>query len=257
MFEYAAAWVQARRLEAPLRIDLEEFRSPRMWRHYQLWRWPAIGLRGAVLPALRRSGSPAREFEDGLGYNAAIHAVEDGTLLRGFFQSEKYFGALAADIRRMFDAAPFLLDADKRILEGGRTLVSLHVRRTDYLTIPLLDIGDLGAYYRTCMEDIAQHAGKPLFLVFSDDPHWCRQWPLLKQFDSIVVSERRRRSNFNDLALMASCAHHIIPNSTFGWWGAWLGRNAGKRVYIPAQWFDKHSTEEAGLLAKDWIAVPV
>ena len=40
-----------------------------------------------------------------------------------------------------------------------------------------------------------------------------------------------------DLCLMSMCQDFIISNSTFAWWGAWLGNGIGKRVLIPTPWY--------------------
>jgi len=70
------------------------------------------------------------------------------------------------------------------------------------------------------------------YLVFSDDIAWCKS-----NFSRGRVVFIDGMNALGSLFLMASCSDHIIANSTFSWWGAWLGRNPYKRVVAPAHWF--------------------
>ena len=82
-------------------------------------------------------------------------------------------------------------------------------------------------------------------LIFSDDTEWCKEQELFKP-DRFMVSE----SNWNlvDMCLMTMCSHHIIANSSFSWWGAWL--SGSENVIAPSRWFGdsgytaNHNTED-------------
>jgi len=101
---------------------------------------------------------------------------------------------------------------------------------------------------------------KPKFLVFSDDIQWCKENIKSNPWHDIEFSEGR--NELQDLSLMASCGHHIIANSTFSWWGAYLGHNPTKIVISPSHkrgnWFGLESgikQDCIDLLPSDWIQI--
>jgi hypothetical protein len=61
-----------------------------------------------------------------------------------------------------------------------------------------------------------------------------------------------------DMALMAACRHHIIANSSFSWWGAWLDPSPKKMVIAPRLWFAPdylRKTYTFDLYDPDWITL--
>ena len=119
--------------------------------------------------------------------------------------------------------------------------VSVHVRRGDYVSVAetrerhgtcSLD------YYQAGFEHIAARIADPVIFVFSDDPAWV-QANLKFPSPTIYVTHNVGKQNYEDLRLMSACRHFIIANSTFSWWGAWLGEGAGKIVIAPKRWGNK------------------
>ena len=43
--------------------------------------------------------------------------------------------------------------------------------------------------------------------------------------------------DYLDLYAISLCQHHIISNSTFGWWGSYLNTKKDKKVIAPLKWF--------------------
>ena len=140
-------------------------------------------------------------------------------LLDGYWQSERYFAEYREQVLRAF-GFPWIS------MPG---LVSVHVRRTDYLELKHKHPEVTAPWYEAQM-------GKfdgARFRFFSDDIAWCQQ-----QFGGRAdVEFSVGRSEVQDLIDMSCCEHHICSASTFAWWGAWLNRNAGKRIIMPKQWF--------------------
>lgn len=168
-------------------------------------------------------------------YDAAFWEQPDGTELSGYFQSERYFAPYAEEIRREFTFHRLTLPGlDKRA-------VSVHVRRGDYLSFPEHHPPLTMDYYREAM---SRFPGAR-FLIFSDDPGWC-----LLNFDRAACEISTGRTASEDMALMASCDHHIIANSSFSWWGSYLGRNPNKRIIAPKMWF---GPAKAGWSTRDLI----
>ncbi|MEJ7913650.1 MAG: alpha-1,2-fucosyltransferase, partial [Chitinophagaceae bacterium] len=90
-----------------------------------------------------------------------------------------------------------------------------------------------------------------VFYIFSDDAPWVKE--NLQLPEVTIVSGIHTTTHFEDLFLMTQCRHNIIANSSFSWWGAWLGSDADKIVIAPKQWFHKGSRDRQDLLPSRWI----
>lgn len=158
-------------------------------------------------------------------------AIPGPTALRGYFQSERYFADCADKVRRLFAPAPSVIaeiDAHFGSILWGKTC-SVHVRRGDY--VGNKRFVDLAAtdYYEAAM---ARFDADTTFLVFSDDPGWCQQ-----RFRDPRCGFVHGLHDVGDLLLMSRCGGHIVANSSFSWWGAWLDPDPSHRVVAPAAWF--------------------
>lgn len=168
--------------------------------------------------------------------------------LFGFFQSEKYFKHIEESIKEDFTFREHILEPCKEIAEGFENPVSLHVRRTDYLTNNAnhhnLDL----SYY----EEALKHFDDRQVIVFSDDPEWCKEQSLFSD-DRFLVSESE--DNKIDLCLMTFCTSHIIANSSFSWWGAWLANS--QKVIAPSKWFGPNNAdkETKDLIPETWTII--
>lgn len=144
--------------------------------------------------------------------------------LDGYWQSEKYFANYADEIRNDFACFD---DSLKSLIEPNS--VSVHVRRTDYLSSngyhPVQPI----SYFQSGIDAIGDYNK---MYVFSDDISWCKT---NLNFKNMVFMEGR--SGLEDMHLMSFCSNNIISNSSFSWWAAWLNKNPNKRVVAPNNWF--------------------
>ncbi|MEO5357099.1 MAG: alpha-1,2-fucosyltransferase [Nitrospirae bacterium YQR-1] len=176
--------------------------------------------------------------------------------LDGYFQSEKYFTDIEAVIRNDFTVKAPLSNINKElhalITETGS--VSVHIRRGDYVTSKSVN-NEFGVlpldYYRKGVEILESEGVKPHIFLFSDDPVWC------KENFKINVAVHFIEANspdcaYEDLRLMSACKHHIIANSSFSWWGAWLGNYAEKKVIAPARWFRSTKYDTRDLIPAKW-----
>lgn len=59
--------------------------------------------------------------------------------------------------------------------------------------------------------------------------------------------------DYEELVLMSLCQHHIIANSSFSWWGAWLGINPQKLVIAPTRWANTHEDWYKDIIPEKWI----
>lgn len=178
--------------------------------------------------------------------------------LSGYFQSWRYFEAIADEIRQGFTVAtppgPEVLALLHEVVDSES--ISLHIRRTDYLhrkhpretALPL-------EYYRAALLRILERVDTPKLFVFSDDLAWARDH-LDADCSCVFVDLGPDRQDIDDLRLMAACRHHIIANSTFSWWGAWLrgSPETSQLVYTPAHWI-RSGLDTADLIPAEWEVI--
>jgi hypothetical protein len=131
--------------------------------------------------------------------------------------------------------------------------VMLHVRRGDYVsdarTLRIHGVCS-PAYYRAAVTRMREHCANPRFFVFSNDMTWARD--NIDLGPEAFFVEGNSRMPEVDVHLMAQCQHHIIANSSFSWWGAWLGSHGQQRVIAPAPWFDAPHMRADDLLPPFW-----
>ena len=157
-----------------------------------------------------------------------FNTCPDWVDIRGFFQTEKYFKHIRDEIKKDFTFRDEIINPCKEMVSGIDDPISLHIRRTDYITNSNHSTLELD-YYESALSNFDNDA---TILVFSDDPDWCNQQELFSD-DRFMIAEGN--SGYVDMCLMSLCSGHIIANSSFSWWGAWLSDS--KQVIAPSQWF--------------------
>ena len=282
MFQYAAARILAERLNTDLCIDTSLFSvntrntTPR---NYELACFVLSGkqekrvsskLRGflflKVYPQIKNSffgkriakGYKLFEDKDAYNFNPGILLLQDHARLLGYFQTEKYFSSREEIIREAFRFKQPLVGKNRELAEkiNSCNAVSVHIRRGDYITnkncantYRLLTLD----YYKKAVDRICRQVESPVFFIFSDEPERAKIEIDLPQ--AVCIDWNKGADSYIDLQLMTYCRHHIIANSSFSWWGAWLNRHADKIVIAPTEWL-KDQEANAGindLLPEKWI----
>ena len=130
----------------------------------------------------------------------------------------------------------------------------MHVRRGDYLKEAKNDILS-NHYYLTAIKYIVDKIEDPHFYIFSDDIECVKKNLKIMQKHTFIDSNQN--SEFYDIQLMNLCKHHIIANSTFSWWAAWLNKNDKKIDIAPKIWLtDKNAFEDTkNIIPKEWVCV--
>lgn len=168
---------------------------------------------------------------------------ESNYYLDGYWQSEKYFEESSKEIS---DSLKPTNETTKKLNEFiSQDCVSIHIRRTDYVTSngfhPVQDI----EYYKKGLSIIGKY---DKILVFSDDINWCKN--NLKLNNTIFINNL---SDIENLWLMSMCKNNIIANSSFSWWGAWLNKNPNKIVISPSKWFGPQANlNTSDIIPKNW-----
>ncbi len=135
--------------------------------------------------------------------------------------------------------------------------VSIHIRRGDYVTnTSANDFHGLCSleYYSAGIEYVLSRVPDATLDVFSDDIEWARL-NIRIPAPTIFIDHNQGRSSWEDMRLMSRCQHHIIANSSFSWWGAWLNPSPDKIVIAPSKWFADSSILTDDIVPSTWIRI--
>lgn len=275
MFQYAAGFALADRLGVDLKLDLSEFETYFL-RRYELGRF---NINSQIATSDESSGiviNPSRSQriysrlgyyfgfdlhkiafkENEFRYNKTFEKLKHPVYLNGYWQSERYFHSAERKLRNEFTLNDNLSEESQRILEEilQCSAVSVHIRRGDYVTNPsAASIHGVCAleYYYSAIRFISTHVKNPVFFVFSDDPHWAKDNLNIGQSIRIIEANGPDRG-VEDMWLMKSCRHHIVANSSFSWWAAWLNDSTEKIVIAPKVWFLDTGIDTRDLVPATW-----
>lgn len=194
-------------------------------------------------------------------FDPSMLAPRQSGYLDGYWQSEKYFDDVREIICSDFTVREPAQGMNRSVAEilstPGVCGVSLHIRRGDYISSPSASKVHgccTPEYYARAVEIIAAKTRAPHFFIFSDEPQWViDNFPLAHPFT--IVRHNDPDHGYEDLRLMTMCKHHIIANSSFSWWGAWLCRNADKIVVAPRNWFAGASHDTGDIVPVSWIRI--
>lgn len=165
--------------------------------------------------------------------------------LTGFYQSWKYFEYCKDEVKEVFKLPH---------VDGYEDYVSIHVRRGDYVQ----HAGSFPPITVDYIEQTMQEIPCKKYIFFSDDIEWCKTNFAPYNF---MIEYSEGKTELEDLSLMASCGHHIIANSSFSWWGAYLGHNPNRIVICPSieTWFGPTAGVKkpvVDLILPEWIQIP-
>ncbi len=280
MFQYAAGRALSLSTDQTHSLDLNDFTDYQLHNGFELERvfnidkvvkstssniqellgWRANSFAKKVLrrsPFTRLRG-PSFVVEPHFNYWPAFFKLDHDCYLYGYWQSEQYFKDFADIIRQDFAFKIPLDERNKKVgLEMANTQsVSLHVRRGDYVSDPknsnIMHICSL-EYYRQAINHIIKRIEQPVFYIFSDDMAWVKEH-LSIEFPCVYIDHNSGSESYRDMQLMSLCKHHVIANSSFSWWGAWLNANPEKTVIAPKNWF-RNGNNDSDLIPDEWIRI--
>lgn len=197
--------------------------------------------------------------ENGFSFQPEIFNCSTNSYLDGYWQSHRYFDAIApiirSDLTLKYPLSEYLAILESEIKSTNS--VSIHVRRGDYANNPAIT-----TYHGLCSLDWYQQAFEKMqtivtdakYFVFSDDPDWVKA-NLKLNAPTVYISPSADGKEAQDLYLMSQCQHHIIANSSFSWWAAWLNPNIEKNIIAPKVWFSGANHDTKDLIPNDWIRV--
>jgi hypothetical protein len=275
LFQYAVGRTLAERTGGVLKLDITEFKNYEFHsyslQHFNIKKEyptkeelrefvryrPRGGRLGRLLNPL--FADPTLYIQEpSYTFNASILELKPPCYLHGYWQSEKYFTSIEHIIRSEFTLATPLSDYAKGVAEridASKEPVCLHVRRGDFAkhtTVSAFHGTCSLEYYEEAINIIKKTISTPTFFVFSDDIDWAREH-IKTGFPTEFVGQGAER-NYEDLELMKHCKHHILSNSTFGWWGAWLSKPQESKITIaPKKWFAGKNFDLSDLIPARWI----
>jgi len=246
MFQYATLKSIAQKHEYDFTIPPSNFDDP--WHDHQLFE----GFELFSLPKenIKYNQTQQRVEEEHFHFNSELFEnCPDNVDLFGYFQTEKYFCDIADDVKKDFTFKENIMSLAKNYRDEIKSeeLISLHIRRGDYVNQPWHGCCSL-EYYQQALLTLDDNI--PV-IIFTDDPKWALEQDIFSS-DRFYVSQGN--SNLFDMCLMTLCNYHIIANSSFSWWGAWLSNS--KKVIAPQRWFgpplsEQHNT--CDLIPDHWI----
>ena len=277
MFQYAMGRALSLKHGWPLELDISAFADYDLHQGFELQRVFNCQIQVATQSDIRRvlgwqSSPVVQRLLTRSGFSAlrrkgfvvephfhhwpGISEVHADCYLVGYWQSEKYFQSRASVILGDFNFKQSMTgknaDLAKNISEVQA--VSLHVRRGDYVnnfkTNATHGVCSV-EYYRAGIQYISEKVKCPYFFIFSDDIAWVKDNLQLKMACQ-YVDHNPGALSFNDMRLMSLCQHHIIANSSFSWWGAWLNSNPDKIVIAPKKWFT-NGRNTSDLIPAGWV----
>lgn len=281
LFQYSAACSIALKNKDVLKIDISGYQAGNNQR--QIYR--NLDIADFSISAQRASPEEAKRAKNPWGYFSRGARLirqklfknyyvdwhpeilnQDGDIyLDGYFQSEKYFIDRVDLILREFVLKEDLYQEIASTIGNIQSIpcsVSLHIRRGDYVEDPrarqyhlVCDIG----YYKRAIAAMQEKFPNLHLFIFSDDPDWVRN-NLYLFTEATFISSKKGLINplkpSQELILMSKCKHHILSNSSFSWWGAYLNRSPEKVVLAPSVW-NKGPIPQPNILPEDWISFPV
>jgi hypothetical protein len=279
LFQYAAARRLAQVHNVTLKLDLM-FYQRTSFRHYRLDQFQIVAapaypaeiarfcgrsklvrqlrlLANRLRPYTKRSWVIERHFH----FDPAVLRLPQDVYLQGHWQSEGYFKEIEPLVRQELTlrAPPDAQNAAILDRIQSTQSVSLHIRRTDYLHNPVFYREDGPCtldYYQAAIKHLAEAIEMPELFVFTDDPAWARanlQSPC--RLPLTFLEHNGEERDFEDLRLMSACKHHILANSSFSWWGAWLGTHPAQVVVAPQTWLNDPAYDPKDIILQSWHTI--
>lgn len=275
MFQYAAGRSLALAHGCQLKLDISGFDNYAIHNGYELGLFNLkaeiasaeevsrfVGASPRITRFLRKRigvGKKSYCLERNFTFDAGFFSNTPPVYLDGYWQSWKYFEPYTDQIREEFTFSNSLVGRNAEVAQqiAHTNSVSIHIRRGDYVVNPATNKvhGFVGLeYYKEALRRIYAEVSAPSFFVFSDDLAWARS--NLGLSDNVTfIDHNTGASSYEDMRLMSLCRHHIIANSSFSWWAAWLGYQVGKLVFYPGNWFATEEKDISSLCPPEWIRV--
>lgn len=247
MFQYAAGYTYAKLHNRKLYIYNQNTKFPETFR--------------TKAPYILKP-KPCHPYIENANYyfRDTMH-LNDFDYLIGNFQDAGIFNKYKKELLKIFTIRPATNRKENMAYASKikkTNSVSIHIRRTDYLTTFPKSILSV-QYYNNAINYIKTQVHNPHFFIFSDDINWViSNLPMGDTPHTFVTCNQTPESAACDMYLMSLCKHNIIANSSFSWWGTWLNRNPNKIVVSPDKWIidsEQHYNVTKRLIQDSWVKI--
>ena len=179
--------------------------------------------------------------------------------LGGYYQSEANFAHIKNELRYLLcRESPAITEALDAHYPNASSCIAIHVRIGDYVKAVNVHkhFVNLQVYYERCITALRKERPGAHFLIVCEDaeniPHvYPNLLPFIAQANTYSIANTLTHEMIPhidpselDLYLLARCAGVVCSNSTFAWWGAWIGLNRDSqshtKVFIPDKWLHGH-----------------
>lgn len=277
LFQYAAAYAMAKRLNQPFLFD-PAFSSNMTAREYKLPELQVVVDKVVSNEKLPRKITLMKNHYINKGcriLNISSHKCDEyiywietkdrwqpefftinanNLYIDGYFQSENYFKQYRNDILKQFTPRYKEEETYLEVLKEINCVnsVAVHVRRGDFKKNNnrfhyILDEN----YYRRAIQFFRMKVDNPIFFWFSDDMDWVNKY-IGKSKDFRFVNIRTKHADIDDMMLMKNCNHIVTANSTFSWWAAWLNEHENAIRVVPNKAYGMD-----GMIPNNWIKLSV
>ena len=246
IFQWAYGKFLSEKYNTPLYLDANFYSHQYgvTFREFSLCKFP--NLKYQLISEYSKLDRGVIQVSDNFIYKNINYNPDRNYYLNGYWQSEKYFVEIQDLIRSELKPSPEFFKKFNYLF--GNNNISMHIRRTDYVTSNGYHPVQTIEYYNQAIEIIGDYDN---ILVFSDDIKWCKE--NLKFRDIIFIDGN---DDIEDLWIMSTCKDNVIANSSFSWWGAWLNQNRNKKVICPKNWFGSQSNiDDRDIVPSTWIKI--
>ncbi|WP_300156630.1 alpha-1,2-fucosyltransferase [Solidesulfovibrio sp.] len=263
MFQYAAAKNISLLTNTPLVLDISSFSDDPLSRKYRLSIFK-IGEKIEKKPGIENDFKYRYNDDTSINFDAKFFNTRKNTYLSGYFQNEQYFSRISETIKNIFSFSSEVHKDFKKLhsLILNSESVCILFRRCDYTAIPKYKSFHETCnadYYYTAIKKILQCIPHPIFFCFSDDPQWVEDNINIRHPMHIIDWKNLspEDADYTQLYLISCCKHHILANSSFAWWGAWLSPHTKQQIYVPSLWYRQPEYQHINPSLKTWNKIDV